>query len=177
MVDTQKAWYVVFVGDPRRITYLDNAFKTLHSEYIIWIPERVQLIKRKNKLIEEKKPLYPGYAFVQFDYNNNIGINDQLKFHCGGHLLKRPGVKEPYVLTETEMIEMKKLEKSQDTSQSLATRYNIEVGDNVDIISGPFHGFKGDVLSLKKEKIVVNLRIFERTVSTDIDPSSCVVVD
>jgi len=178
MVETQKAWYVIFVGDPRRVTYVDSAFKALHSEYMLWIPERSQLErnKRKNKIMEEARPLYPGYVFVQFDYANNCAINDHLKFHCGGRLLKNPGAKLPYTLTEKEIVTVKKLEQSKEGTQSLASRYKIKVGDEVDIISGPFHGFKGEVLSLKRDKVVVNLRIFERTVSTDIDPASCVVV-
>lgn len=178
MVEVQKTWYVIFVGDPRRMTYVNSAFKALHSEYTVWIPERPQLErnKRKNKIMEEQKPLYPGYAFVQFDYANNQAIDNHLQFYCGGRLLKCPGVKSPYVLTEKEIAIMKTLEQSKDGTQSLASRYKIEVGDNVDIISGPFRGFKGEVLTLKRDKVVVDLSIFERTVSTDIDPASCVVV-
>ncbi|MEE9214890.1 MAG: transcription termination/antitermination NusG family protein [Thermodesulfobacteriota bacterium] len=178
MVETQKAWYVIFVGDPRRISYLDSAFKALHSEYLIWIPERPQLErnKRKNKIIEEPRPLYPGYAFVQFNFQHNTAINDLLKFHCGGRLLKRPGEKKPYILTSEEMETMKQLEQSKEDTRSLASSYKIKVGDAVDIVGGPFQGFKGDILSLKRDKVVVNLHIFERTVATDIDPASCVVI-
>ena len=177
--ESQKAWYVVSVGDPRRMTYIDSAFKATHSEYTIWIPERASLErdKRKNKIVEEPRPLFPGYAFANFDYENNLGIDDHLRFHCGGRLLKKPGAKEPYILTPAEIDDIKTLEKSRDGLQSIASKYNLNIGDTIDISEGPFNGFRGKVMSLKKDKIIVSIDIFERTVATDIDPSCCMKVD
>lgn len=177
MTQTNKSWYIVFVGDPRRISYLDNAFKTLHSEYTIWIPEYSVVAKNKRKNIVETKlkPLFPGYAFVYFNYENNRDIDDQLRFHCGGHFLKSVGTQHPYIMTSEEVATVKKHERSKEALKSIATQYDISQGDMVDIVQGLFQGLKGEVVSLKKEKIVVNINIFGRTVETDVDPSCCVV--
>jgi len=175
--DDSKDWHIVYVGDPRKIGIVQETLKTAYPDCKIWIPykviyRKIQRKTKKNPSPYQKRPIFSGYLFVKFKCNNGL-LEDQLNEIQLSSILKMPGSREPYTLTEKEYSAIKVMEANQMTEQGILKAYDIKEGDVVKILHGPFLGYKGKVLEVKKGKVKVEVKIFGRSVPAEVDPNLC----
>lgn len=126
----------------------------------IHVPEEEIKSNINGKARVVKKRLYPGYVLIKMIANEKtISLMCSMKNVSGF-----AGVSKfrPSPLTEKEALDMLG-QKNLSTNLSL-----YKEGDSVEIHKGPFSGFKGKVLSVHKEKLVVQLSIFGRNTSVDL---------
>ena len=140
-------------------------------------PEKTIHVKESGQVKDITSIIYViGYVFVNVDISSG-NIEDAVKSACAGVFLKGVGSDEPKALTDEEMTEARKLADTSSTPQFFAHHYGLEEGQKIEIISGPMLGFSGVIRSIKKTKVVVELRIFEKDVLTEVYPSICLVVN
>jgi transcriptional antiterminator NusG len=117
-------------------------------------------VNGKTRII--KKRLYPGYVLIKMIANEKtislLCAQKNVSGFAGVSKFK------PSALTEKEALEM----IGQKTQSNTAL---YKEGDSVNIQKGPFSGFPGKIISVHKEKLVVQLSIFGRSTSVDVSPT------
>jgi len=175
--EDSKDWHVVYVGDPRKIGVVQDTLKIAYPDCQIWTPykviyRKIQRKTKKNPSPYQKRPIFSGYLFVKFKYDYDK-LEDQLNEIQLSSVLKMPGSKEPYTLTEKEYNDIRVMEAHQMTEQGILEAYDIKEGDVIKILHGPFMGYKGKVLEVRKGKVKVEVTIFGRSVPAEVDPHLC----
>lgn len=112
------------------------------------------------KVVEE--PLFPGYLFCRFDLNNRLPI------------LTTPGVIQvvgfnriPFPVDEAEIGAIRNLVASGFPSKPWPY---LQVGNRVQIDSGPLGGLEGLLVELRgSHRLVVSVTLLQRSVAVEID--------
>lgn len=134
----------------------------LHDRIVeISIPVEEDIVERngKRKVVERKK--FPRYIFLKMIYDDNLGYMIRNIHGCSGFVGPQG---KALALTQDEIKRMG-LEKMN------LEDFDITVGDNVRIVSGPFETFMGIVESVDadKEKVKVMVQMFGRTMPVELD--------
>ena len=169
-------WYIIYVGDPKRMKHLANAINTVTLDYALWIPTKRIIQRTRGKNVEVDRFLFPGYAFVKFSINPKE-TESIIKTTTGGYFLKNPGTIDPVKISDIEIQYLKSQEMANQSPKSIAESLNLEEGQTVEIKNGPFIGINGVIKQIKRSKIIVEVRIFGRGVLAEVDPSSCHIVE
>ena len=167
-----KKWYALRVvnGKEKKIKeYLDKLIKSKEIEnYIsrILLPSTKSYKIRKGKKYKVDKNFFPGYLLVEADINGEVihvieNSPDVIGFLKNG--------KKPTPLKDTEIKRI--LSKVDETSDKVFHDDIYVVGENVEIISGPFATFNGEIIDIDKDKnrLKVNVKIFGRETSVDLE--------
>ena len=166
------SWYIIYVGDPKRVRHLPNAIKSVTSDYSLWMPTKRIIQRTRGKDIEVERFLFPGYAFVRMRIDPKE-LEYNLRTTTGGYFLKNPGTSEPSMVPDTDIQYLRGKEMENQSPKSLAESYNLVEGQTVEIKNGPFIGAKGIIKKIKRSKVVVEVKIFGRGVDAEVDPTSC----
>jgi len=110
-------------------------------------------------------PLFPGYLFCRFDVQSRLPI------------LKTPGVvqivgynRQPVPVDESEMAAIQTLVSSGVPNQLCSF---VEIGDRVQIESGPLRGLEGILIESRgRHKLVLSVTLLQRSVAVEIDSMS-----
>jgi transcription antitermination factor NusG len=110
-------------------------------------------------------PLFPGYLFCRFDVQSRLPI------------LKTPGVvqivgynRQPVPVDESEIVAIQTLVSSGVPNQPCSF---IEIGDRVQIESGPLRGLEGILVESRgRHKLVLSVTLLQRSVAVEIDSMS-----
>ena len=110
-------------------------------------------------------PLFPGYLFCRFDAQNRLPI------------LKTPGVvqivgynRQPVPVDEAEIAAIQTLVSSGLPNQPCSF---VEIGDRVEIGSGPLRGLEGILIESRgRHKFVLSVSLLQRSVAVEIDAMS-----
>lgn len=186
---SEKKWFIAFINDPKKRAALPEAMKSATRDFTIWAPTRQEVREKKdnrggnnqgrrvnNTTDFVVKPLFPGYVFLNFEHSDN-SVEDAIKAQCGGFLLYAPGAKEPEPLTAEQVEYIKELTEEQNAPKTMADRYNFQIGQEVEIASGPFFGQKGRILEIKRATVIVEVELFGRNaVRAEVTPSQCLTV-
>jgi len=152
----EKEWYVVFLGavDERKIeTYSDDN---------TWIPRYKERKFIRKTFKECQKPIYPGYVFIS-DPSFFTLIK---RYYHHVTLLGEEG--KPYKLSDEDVNNVLEAQRLLDSHE-----YNIKnfkVGEIIEIIEGPFAGFRAKVKAIYKNGIIeYKLPLLGRTVDMKTD--------
>ncbi len=162
------SWYTVLVKPGQENKVVDILTKLVENRSL---NEIEQLLVPIEKVVSYKtgaartisKKIFPGYVFLRASLTDTVydlvrSTTGVLGFICSGD--------RPISIPETEMqciIENIK-ESSQPTLQ-------IKNNSTVQIINGPFSGYKGKVLEINQDKVRISLDIFGRTTSIELNTS------
>lgn len=110
-------------------------------------------------------PLFPGYLFCRFDVQSRLPI------------LKTPGVvqivgynRQPVPVDESEIAAIQTLVSSGVPNQLCSF---VEIGDRVQIESGPLRGLEGILIESRgRHKLVLSVTLLQRSVAVEIDSMS-----
>lgn len=166
----QKRWYIVHtysghenkvkVNLEKRIEFMDMGDKIFRVE----VPEKTVSKVKDGKRVDKEEKLFPGYVLVEM-------IMDDDSWYVVRHT---PGVTK-FVGAERKPIPAKdsEIKKILRRTQAKVTKVEIDIniGDKVRIISGPFADFVGDVTEVypDKEKLRANVSIFGRDTPVELE--------
>lgn len=128
----------------------------------IVVPEEEEIVERngKKKVVMRKK--YPNYIFIKMIYTKHIWFlvknTRGIKDFCSGYDGK------PIPMSDDEV---KRTQLEKITIDDL----KINVGDHINILSGPLQGFMGEVKEIKPdiEKVKVTVMMFGRETTVELD--------
>lgn len=168
----EKRWYVVqtYSGLENSVKMnLENRIESMQMEDLIFqvvIPEEVRLEKKADGSMKEKLvKLYPGYVFIElivtddswFVVRNTPGVTGFLGSSGGGTKpIPLPPEEINPILKKAGLIQTPKL--------------NVNVGDKVRVISGPFANQIGvvDTIDQEKAEVTVLVEMFGRQTPAEL---------
>ena len=154
-MEEQARWYVIHTYSGYEAMVKDSLEKLIENNNLqenifeIQIPTEETLEEKANgkkKLVERKK--FPCYVFLKMKYNNNLWyLITSTRGVTGfvGH------GSEPIPLTDEEVARM--------GIEKVYIDLDVEVGETVRVISGPFESFMGVVEEINKEKQVLRVKV------------------
>lgn len=166
-----RAWYILYAktgyenrvkaGIEQRI----ERFNLQDKIFQVLLPEEDVVELRHNKRVEKTKKMFPGYVFVE------MILDDQVWYT----LRQVPGVSKfigagdkPVPVSAKEI---ERVFRQIGLSEKTALEIDLEIGEGIRIISGPFRGYVGTVESLQpeKNKLRVMISIFGRDTPVELD--------
>lgn len=169
-------WHIVYLGNPKRLNHLVEALRMVTKDCTVWIPTQKIFHRLKGKAFQVDKPLFPSYIFFNFQYKENIGINEVEEIvgtSSGGILLKAPGAVMPTTLTDEEVSRIKLLAEEKQNIETLAEEHGLHIDDMVEILTGQFLGMTGRISEIHREKVIVEVEMFNRKTQVAVDPIYC----
>ncbi|MDD8048892.1 MAG: transcription termination/antitermination protein NusG [Thomasclavelia sp.] len=161
MNDEGRQWYVVNTYSGHENKVKDNLTKRVESMglqdclFQILIPEHVETEIKNGKKVNTTKNMFPGYVLVEMIMTDEAWYVVRNTPGVTGFIGSSGGGAKPFPLQKDELNPiLKKMGLS--TAQ---IEIDFGVGDEVDIISGPFVGRSGKVESIDMEKEKANVLI------------------
>ena len=164
-------WYVIhaYSGFEKKVAEFIKeqvAKKSLQDkvEQVLVPVENVISIKNGAKVESERK-FFPGYVLIKMEMNDTTWhlVNSTPK--VTGFL----GGKKPTPITEAEAMHiLHQVEEGVERPKSVIA---YEIGEQVQVIDGPFASFMGNVeqVDAEKERLKVLVSIFGRATPVDLD--------
>lgn len=164
-------WYAVHTysghENKAKLSLLDRA-KNAGLEHLfeeILIPTESVLEMAKGQKRTTTRKLYPGYMFVQMEFDNESYHLVKDTPHITGFL----GGANPTPVKEAEIAQI----NTQMTEGAIKPKPKVlfEEGENVRVVDGPFANFSGVVEDVKpeKHKVRVLVSIFGRATPVELD--------
>lgn len=173
MESFEKNWYVLhtYSGYENKVkANLESRAQSMGmGDYIfrVVVPEEVETEEKNGKTKEIVHKTFPGYVLVEmvmtdeswYVVRNTPGVTGFVGSHGAGS--------KPAPLLQEEINSILR-------SLGMSTRsvdLEVQVGDTVKIIEGAFAGLEGHVTEVdtEKEKLKVNINMFGRETSTELD--------
>jgi transcriptional antiterminator NusG len=168
---TSMKWYAVRVQNNQEKGVLErirSEIKYLNLESKLGraiIPtEKVLTIKNGKKYLREKTT-YPGYIFIETSIQGELSnILKGIK-GASGFVRTRSGD-----VTPMKEYEVKKILDEQEVSNNIDLSKIYTVGEEVEIVDGPFSSFSGKItgIDLGKERLKIGVSIFGRITEVDL---------
>ncbi len=170
-----KKWYIIQAYSGQELKVQDallQVFKQHHKEdrlgEILIPSETVSDSKSDKKGKVRKKITFPGYIFAQLDLDESV-------WHLVKDIPKVSGFvgdQNPKAIPEDEIAKLRT--GMVEGAIKPKPKVNIESGDQVKVLMGPFANFVGIVssVSLEKQKLKVSVSIFGRPTSVELDFSA-----
>ena len=162
----QARWYVIHTYSSYEAMVKDSLEKLIENNNLqenifeIKIPTEETLEEKANgkkKIVERKK--FPCYVFLKMIYSNDIWYLVTNTRGVTGFVGPQG---RPLPLTDEEVARM--------GLEEVAVEIDFNVGDTVQIVSGPLESFTGVVVSIldgASQKVMVNVEMFGR--KTDVE--------
>lgn len=169
MASNKKEWYVVhtYSGYENKVKInLEQRIKSMGMEnqiFQVLIPTEKVLEVKSGKRKYVQKKVFPGYVVIEMVLDNN----------SWQVVRNTPGVTR-FVGSGGKPVPLKGMEIDNILKQmgkgEKAPKLNIEVGETIRIVVGPFTGYTGKVKELdnEKNKMKVFLSIFGRETSVEL---------
>lgn len=165
-----KRWYVVttysgFENSVKQdIERRTESMNMSHLVYQVLVPEEIEEVKDKKGNIKQKvNKMFPGYVFVEMEVDGEMDEKAWFMVRntpkVTGFLGSSGGGAKPVPVPKSEMDEI--LRKLGLISKP---KFEIEVGNRVEIVDGSFKGMIGDVSQIapEKEELTVLIEMFGR---------------
>jgi len=156
---SEMRWFVLRVKS-RHEKLVSSHLQSRNVEHLL------PLYTSRNKWADRYKnvqlPLFPGYVFSRFDLENR------------GSILRTPGVIDivrfGQVLAPVDLHEMEGLQRLVSSGVACEPYGPVEVGEKVEIHSGPFFGLTGLVTEVRKAfRLVLSVTLLRRSVLVELD--------
>lgn len=171
-MENQKLWYVVntYSGHENKVKEkLEMRTNSMGMENYIFrviVPETKEEVEKDGKVKERVKKLFPGYILVEmimtdeawFIVRNTPGVTGFIGSSGKG---AKPTPLQPYEVDKIlGSMGMTRLEAGTD----------LQPGNKVKVIAGPFNGMEGkiDSLDLANNKVMVLLDLFGQETSVEV---------
>lgn len=160
-----KKWYVVQTYSG----YEDSVKEDLESRkdsmglqgkinQILVPEEEVEVVDKKNVKKIKKQKMFPGYIFVEMEVEKEIDDNTWFIIRntpkVTGFLGSSGKGTKPVPIPQDEMNRI-----LQKIGQIEVLKFNLQVGENVEIIAGPWVGQIGVISNINEEKEIVTVMI------------------
>ncbi|MCK4918166.1 MAG: transcription termination/antitermination factor NusG [Candidatus Pacebacteria bacterium] len=168
--NAKRNWYAVhtYVGYEntvvRNLKQRIGSFEMEDKIFDVVVPTEKKIKIKGGKRIEEEEKIYPGYVLVDMIVTDDSWYVVRNTPRITGFV--GVGV-NPVPVDEKEMTELRRRMNSDITKHTL----DIEVGDMISIIDGPFKDTEGKVSEVDEErgKIKVMVSMFGRETPVELD--------
>lgn len=166
------AWYIAhtksgFESKVKKAIESQRRLKKLEAKiFRVLVPEEEKLEKVRNQTRPVKHKVYPGYVFIEMELTNEtqalIKDVDGVTHFVGGASGKEPLPVKP---EEMQLI-LKRLGETTALPQ-----IDLEAGETVRVLQGPFADFEGTVqdIDMEKQKAHVMLSVFGRETRVEFE--------
>lgn len=147
-----------------RIQNLIDEQKFTETLYRVLVPIQQTVELKNNKRLEKNTKIFPGYVFVQMDFNDELAYEIK-QFHG---VAKFIGIgNKPSPVVEDEILKV--LRKVGDKTKEIDVDF--EVDEIIKVIDGPFRGYSGTISEINaiKGKIKAKISIFGRETPVELD--------
>lgn len=171
----EKNWYTIKVQNNREKSVSEklkfDMMREFKEEINVLIPSQKISFLKNGKVKQKEQILYPGYIFVETGSIDKVlhftkiinGITTVIKDPQGN----------PQIMRKSEIERMNgEIESRKEVDKGLYV-----LGQEVNVVNGPFASFKGTVKSLDydKEKVKIEVTIFGRVTLLDLTLSDITV--
>jgi len=135
-------WYVIRTKprqEQRALVNLEN------QDITAYLPQLTLQKVRRGKRVPVTEPLFPGYVFAQLD--DYAGRFHKIRSTFGVQKMLTFG-EQPATVPDALIDELKQLEHDPVTQNTAEHQSSVQVGDQVEIASGPFAGFVAKIIEL-----------------------------
>lgn len=157
MTVLQSEWHI-WVVKPNRYSHVETFLNEISEIEEILYPTETKEFKLKNNAKRKKRvPLYSGYLFLK--YKQEASLYEKLSAN-------------PFITTYVGTCTGKDLEKVKevkDLEEWNVVNKKFELDDLIQINSGPFKDFSGDVIGINSGNIVVSVEVFGRKTRISIN--------
>lgn len=115
------------------------------------------------------EPLFPGYLLAKFDLTE---MERAVTFCQGIRGLVRFGSETPSIPEETvASLILQVKQQSTDSEELITLSPSLDIGDEIEVASGPFQGMKGSILSVSpaQERVKILLEFLGQIQPVDLD--------
>lgn len=184
-----KNWYAIAVQTnkeksiARELLVRKAIMKDTFLEDVIVLETKEMVVKKDGKRKVKKKLLMPGYILVKVKHQI-IDTGDEVDLavfpsDTFNLITKNPGVKSFVNCNKDKPLPMRPREAKNifdlcddshlEIKQNI--KFNFFEGDILDVVSGPFSGYKCEVISIQGTKILGQLDMFDRQVPVEFTKS------
>ncbi|MBB5622481.1 transcription elongation factor/antiterminator RfaH [Pedobacter cryoconitis] len=160
-ITSPNKWYVVYTY-PQLEKNIERALSRANITCFLPVQKVTKQWSDRKKTVEVA--LFPNYIFVKTTPQERFDI---LNFYGVSHYVCCS--KQPVVVSDSDIDIIRKLNVEPD----LTVERSIQMGETVDIIDGPFEGFKGVVFERKgRKRFGIKIDTLNQFVSFEVDQSS-----
>lgn len=172
-MNQDRQWYIIYtsgIGN-RAAKQIQSLIDRLDLDCLLWVPSQKTKITRYGKEADNNKPIFPSYVFIYAKITDCM-LEQSLMENKLGKFLKFPGADIgddlPAPLTDKEIEDVKACEESgaEPTPEEIVS---IAVGDQVEILVGPFIGVRGNVIQIRGHDVHVETFVFGRSAPVQIN--------
>ena len=172
-----KRWYLVHTSAGNEDKVKEELLKRVHSAHLedkilrVEVPKewRIEYKGKKPEPVKVQKVVYPGYVFVEVVIDPEKGVMDSdtwtlIRFTPGVHgFVSVDG--RPAPVDDEQMLAVL------NAGEEAVAKLDIEEGDEVEVVDGPFRGKYGKVTKVdhERKRVYVALHIFGREVIAELD--------
>jgi len=158
---SQVAWYALQVRS-RKEAYIANQIQAQGIECLLPLYKSVR--KWSDRVKELEQPLFPGYLFCKFDFQNRRPI------------VTTPGVLQIVGYGRTAVpVSEQEIQALQLAILSEVPRHPwpyLEVGQRVRVIYGTLTGLEGILVNIKgNQRVVLSVSLLQRAVAMEVEAS------
>ena len=136
----------------------------------IAVPKEKYIQVRNNKKVKTERNYFPGYMMIECEFVDELY---KIVTHVDGVVCFLGG-KTSSPMKEHEVRNM--LEKMDELAeQELITDAVLKVGQKVKIVNGPFESMFGVITNVEKQKVMVDMNIFNRITSLELTHEQVIV--
>ncbi|MFA6866724.1 MAG: transcription termination/antitermination protein NusG [Clostridia bacterium] len=160
-------WYILHVYSGYEAKVRDSLYRMVESnnleEFIfeVSVPVEEDIVERngKRKVIERKK--FPGYVFIKMIYTDQLWYMVKNTSGVTGFVGPQ-GKAQALTIDEIKRMGLEKIN---------ADDFEIQIGDDVRVISGALETFLGvvDEVSIEKQKVKVIVQMFGRQTPIELE--------
>ena len=172
-MEDKKLWYVVnaYSGHEQKVKdYLESRRESMGMENNIFrviIPERTEIEVKDGVKKEKVRKMFPGYVLIEMVMSDEAWYVVRNTPGVTGFIGSSGKGAKPIPLSPAEV---KKFIGDGEEKQ-VPINTDVEVGDNVNIIDGPFKGMSGQIESEDKENenLTVILDLLRQETPVEVD--------
>jgi len=119
--------------------------------------EKEFVMLRKKKILRDKV-IYSGYIY--FETEEKLSEDDLKHLSLLENIMSMSGSKMPVLMTQSDI---DKIIKDDELSNRVNHQMGLyKIGENVQIVEGPFATFNGIIKEINDDKVVLNIVVFGR---------------
>ncbi|MFQ6610317.1 MAG: UpxY family transcription antiterminator [Fidelibacterota bacterium] len=160
-LDEGKKWYAIYVRSRHEIKVAEQLKQKGITHLVPMVKEIRQWSDRKKKV---KVPLFRGYVFVNIDLSK-----EKFSVLQNDGVVKFIGIKGvPSMIPQHEIRWLNILNENTET---VKYETDIQVGESVSVVAGPFKGIQGEVIEVRNtSRLVISFESISQIISIEIAP-------
>lgn len=159
-------WYVIYTLKGQEQRAADEVKRDVAgADENVFIFENEMEYKVNGEWIKDRKPFFSGYIFVELDESKAQDFDYRLRKEK--HPLKLMGIDGK--ITPIKPEEEDYLTKLGGDNHIIQYSEGFRIDDRVEIISGSFKGFKGEISKLNRHKRRARIKMSLMGIETEVD--------